>query len=421
MSRTFRTPDKRQQRKRATISHTFAKSSTPNENTPVKHYSISLSGIDTGSSSSTGKTKKRLRSQVQANELIDDPTNFEKGKRKKTADKKRRVVTWLADNDSEWETTSEELIKETPVNARGFIPESTHDECHDDTPACCNLFEDPCTPEKVRDAPMQHELLPESPIIQSSRRLRFISAKNNVEHREKLLPVSNLRLSETRDVSPDETDDELIFHHEKDVKTYSAPPKRKKSPERTSKNFSFPLRFLTATSDLLWDEFVDKFRDEISQYLAPSFARVPVELTDSACLPNVDLDRLRVKLVPPGMKFYRSEIVTDSSTLCTNSELEDGYERENAKRRTELETDGRGTKTRRRKMRKRKRKGAIPGEELIPIQKRKADIYDQFDETDIEFETGGPNKKRISFRTFCCKQRKNNKTKALPTSSHSDT
>lgn len=118
-------------------------------------------------------------------------------------------MTPLTDSDSEWETRSEESVKKTSINSRRSSLKDTHEECQDDAPVCCNLFEDPCTPEKVRDAPIEaYEPLLESPILQSSRRLRLIPVKDNLVQSEKLLPVSNLRFSKSQDVNPEETDDD---------------------------------------------------------------------------------------------------------------------------------------------------------------------------------------------------------------------
>lgn len=52
MSQIIHTSDKNKNHKRATIANVF--SSTPIKLSPIKHYSISLSEIDTGSSSSGG-------------------------------------------------------------------------------------------------------------------------------------------------------------------------------------------------------------------------------------------------------------------------------------------------------------------------------------------------------------------------------
>ncbi|XP_011155230.1 uncharacterized protein LOC105192654 [Harpegnathos saltator] len=408
MSQTFRTPEKTQGRKRAATYH--YKSSTPYRNVPVRHYSLSLSRIDTGSSSSAAEIRKRPRSKIS-----------EKRKRTKTV-KKRRVDGrgQLTDTDSEWETKSEgTLVKETLTDLSRSSSRNIHEERYDDAPvACCNLFEDPASPEKVRHEPIVYESQVESPILQSSRRLRLIPAKDNIVQHKKLLPVSNLQLSRTRDFIPEEEekekdDDMPIFHCERDIRTYSAPPKRKKSPEQRPKNFTFRLRFPTATSDLLWDEFVEKFRDEVSQYLAPPSARTPVELTDSARgLPDVSRLRRRIDPIPRGMKRVRerSDAVSRRWEPCSDSERENDSEGENVERRNELEIE----RERGRNARKRRRAPATRS-----VQKRSADVYDQIDETDVEFETSGRDKKRISLREFCRKQ-KVDKARARPTSSRSD-
>ncbi|XP_032672184.1 uncharacterized protein LOC116844575 [Odontomachus brunneus] len=396
---------KKMRRYNRTISYSH-KSSTPYKNVTLKHYNISLSGIDTGSSSSAGEVKKRPRPQRTLK------------KRKGTTGKKRRVVTRLADSDSEWETKSDESVKRTSVNSQKFSLKDTHEECQDDTPVCCNLFEDPCTPEKVRDAPITYEPLLESPILQSSRRLRLIPAKDNLIQSEKLLPISNLRFSKSQNVNSEETDDDTpIFHREKDIKTYPAVSKRKKSPKQRFKNFTFSVRFPTATSDLLWDEFVDKFHDDITQYLASPSTRA--QATDSTRdLPDIAYPRQRIDPLSPGMECVSQyyDKVTHRWITCDDSERASGSKQENAERQNEPQTNRRGMKARRRNARKLSRKEMA----LRSARKRRADVYDQSDETDVEFETGGRNKKRISLREFCRKQRIN-KTKTPSTSSRSDT
>lgn len=200
------------------------------------------------------------------------------------------------------------------------------------------------------------------------------------------------------------------------MKTYPAPPKLKGSPEWRPKNFTFRIRFPTETSDLLWDEFVDKFRNEIPQYLASPSKRTPLKLTDSMRgLPNVSYSKQRIDPLPSGMKCIsrRYDRVTREWITCSESELANEFERENFERQNKPKTDRRETKIRTRKTRKRERKQAT----WKSMQEQKVDVYDQYDETDIEFETGGRDKKRISFRKFCHKQRIN-KAKI---SSHSDT
>lgn len=203
------------------------------------------------------------------------------------------------------------------------------------------------------------------------------------------------------------------------MKTYPAPPKRKRSPKQRLRNFAFRVQFPTETSDLLWDEFVAKFHDEITQYLASPSTRAPAKQTDSARdLPDVAYPRLRIDPLPPGMKCVseRYDRATRRWINCDDPERASGSKRKNAERQNEPETDGRGRKARGRNARKRDRKEVA----LRFARKRKADVYDQSDETDAEFETGGQNKKRISFREFCHKQRINT-TKTPSTSSRSDT
>lgn len=63
MSQLFHTPRKMRQRNRTTVNHVY-KSSTPYKNVAMKRYSISLSEIGTGSSSSAGEIRKKPRPQI---------------------------------------------------------------------------------------------------------------------------------------------------------------------------------------------------------------------------------------------------------------------------------------------------------------------------------------------------------------------
>jgi len=68
MSQIIYTFDKNKKHKRVTISNVF--SSTPNKSFPIKLGSISLSEIDTGSSSSGGKITRNLGSLIRGEEKI---------------------------------------------------------------------------------------------------------------------------------------------------------------------------------------------------------------------------------------------------------------------------------------------------------------------------------------------------------------
>lgn len=132
-------------------------------------------------------------------------------KRKKAVKIKRKPhkkrVSQLNDikrvTSTEWDTESEESIEEAVINPEDSIPNESDD-------ACINLFDDPCTPEKIRQAPITYEApLHYSPIIRSSRRFKLIPKRNNIAQHDELLPV-NIPSSEVW--NPEEADkDEIIL------------------------------------------------------------------------------------------------------------------------------------------------------------------------------------------------------------------
>lgn len=130
-------------------------------------------------------------------------------KSRKKASKRKRRSGRSEDGDSEWETEAQESISEI-IKLRGFTPRRSNDEL----PAHRNLFEEPGTPEKVRDAPHARELLltTESPVLRSSPRLRHLIAKDNIiVKRDELLPMhlpESAKVQEEEKIYQDETDED---------------------------------------------------------------------------------------------------------------------------------------------------------------------------------------------------------------------
>lgn len=97
---------------------------------------------------------------------------------KKTKKPYKKRIIQLNDieqkTSTEWSTESEEEV----VN---------EDVLEDDS---INLFDNPCTPEKIRDAPITYESpVHRSPILRSSNRFLAASERYSVAH-HKLLPVN---------------------------------------------------------------------------------------------------------------------------------------------------------------------------------------------------------------------------------------
>lgn len=132
-------------------------------------------------------------------------------KRKKVVKNKKpykKRVSQLNDikrvTSTEWDTESEVSIEEAVTNPEDSIRNENDD-------ACINLFDDPCTPEKIRQAPITYEspLYLHSPILRSSRRFKLTPKRINIAQHNELLPV-NIPSSEVW--NPEETDqDEVIL------------------------------------------------------------------------------------------------------------------------------------------------------------------------------------------------------------------
>ncbi|XP_070169304.1 uncharacterized protein [Polyergus mexicanus] len=396
MSYTSNTSD-RERYKRATISNILA--STPLKDAPARRYTTSLSRIDTNSSLSEGKTEGRLQSEIA-----------KKGgkKRKKSVKKKRKPykkrVIQLNDTkqvtSTEWDTESEESIDEALTNPRDSMK-------GDD--ACINLFDDPCTPEKIRDAPITYESpLHHSPIIRSSRRFNLVSKRNNYVQSDKLLPV-NIPSSEVWNPEERDEDEIILVNRTSNVKTYC--PKdyaEKNSPSSLGIywNNIYPSGCFSL-SDLLWEEFVKKNRKEISQYLAPSSVRVPIKEYDTEFLrkfPDIP-PKFESLPVPPGMICIRghSDRVSQKWVTYVDDPSKSGNKKANV-RQTKARTRG-----------KRKQKVRTI---MLRSPRNETNVFDIEDEIDAEFESGGQDGKRMSLSEF---RQKRKHEKSSSASCHSRT
>ncbi|KYN12973.1 PREDICTED: uncharacterized protein LOC108766950 [Trachymyrmex cornetzi] len=422
MSQIIHTSDKNKKHKRASIANVF--SSTPIKSAPIKPGSISLSEIGTGSSSSGGKITRNLGSLIRVLEnkhkryskekkrsnikwrmegsdseweakpikLMNQSLNEKRKKNlksKKKTVKRKLIVTQIRNKDNEWETESEKSINEDSICSLSTLKDEH-----------IKLFEDPSsTPEKTRDAPtIYEEILPESPILGSFRkRSHLISKKNDIILQDELLPV-NLLPSEIRN-SEEAIEDEIIFDYEGNEKAHVSLQKLEISPKQTSENISF-----LETTNFRRDQSVKTYSRnprKTSPHFRLSFELSPIRLMSwlKPKLPNASR-KTESTSIPPGkcISQYRNKNNKKWKTYRSNSSEE------------ELKNDKRKMKINKRNMRNQKRKVREASKRMKTkrafqsTSKQKYNIYDIYDETDIEFETGGRDGKRMSFREFCRSQ-----------------
>ncbi|XP_071640359.1 uncharacterized protein [Temnothorax longispinosus] len=356
MSRMINKRDINNSRKRATIATLYTSTPTSIPNTSMKSCSISLSGIDTASSSSGDRPNLQLLHQLQ----VKRKKNLTSEKK---AIKKKRV---LEDTDNEWETETEKSINEPLIGSRGSIDDE-----------CIKLFQDPpCTPEKIRDRPIAYEESLhnyESPIICSHRKKRshLISKKNDIILQDTLLPVNSLT---TEVQSLEETgEDETIFQN--NAQTHVSLRNPEKISKQKPENFSPYLQLRRDQSVKTYPG--KKSRHSVSSLWSPidDFYRKHPNLLSN--LPR----KTESISIPPGMICVRGYWDKTLRKWIRRYE-ESSSQNKNGKCKT--------------KINKRNTKKVT----------RKQNVYDTTkDETDHEFETGGRDGKRMTFREFCRKQK----------------
>jgi len=186
-----------------------------------------------------------------------------------------------------------------------------------------------------------------------------------------------------------------VLDFEGNAKTRVPLREPEKSPEQRSENLSSPdLHFPTITNSLRRDEPIKTYPGKTSLHLASPFARSSIKYIEfMQKLPNVSRKTENIP-IPPGMTCvygYWNKALQKWITYRDSSSQE------------ELETQDANSKRRLAKeRRKRKKKKMIMSRSAW---KQKYDVYDRYDETDTEFETGGRDGKRMSFREFHHKQK----------------
>ncbi|XP_011700866.1 PREDICTED: uncharacterized protein LOC105457727 [Wasmannia auropunctata] len=309
-----------QNNKRRRVTVDTVQTSTPITPSVRHNVTISLSEIDTASSSSGGRTsqlqdlvkkhikhqhtkekerpeKRKIRDSDLSSDWEKEKELIKKQKKnlksQKKATKREKLVT--KDTDSEWETELEKSVNKFSINSRGSTRKS------DD---CIVLFKDPCTPEKIRDVPYTYkEILLESPIIQSSRRTLYLLKKDNILQNE-LLPI-NLLPAEVR--NPEETsEDETIFDNKGNAEIHVSLRESEKSPKQKSEKFATfksHSKFPRITNSLRQNQPVKTYLGKVSRHSELSVTQSslsPINYTDfMRRLP--DIPKEIESPIPPGM------------------------------------------------------------------------------------------------------------------------
>lgn len=186
-----------------------------------------------------------------------------------------------------------------------------------------------------------------------------------------------------------------ILDRTNNVKTYRPKGSVKKNSQSSLKiywNAIHPPECFTL-GDLLWEEFVKKNREEISQYLAPSSARAPVKESEFLRkFPDIP-PKFERPPDPPGMICIRGYSDRISQKWVTYVDYPSKFENK--------KDNARQTKARKRSKRKEK-------ERMIMLQSamNKTDVFDAEDEIDVEFETGGRDGNRMSLSEFRQKRKR---------------
>ncbi|KAG9429583.1 hypothetical protein HZU67_08913 [Apis mellifera carnica] len=258
--------------------------STPVLGKTNKPDSISVSAVDTNSSSSTKekrreivakdvekkqkkKTKLKQKKLKQKTEDINktEERNTEKKIKKKKKKKRPKEKIIQIHSDENWETC-DEVPRQSSI--RNIISRSGSDI----------LFGDLKSPEKIREAPHFVEECLESPILRPRKWEIESPEKINFEENE-LLPLKDLPLSYVQYNDSDDEDDELFLKKENVIKTYLGIRNKKqiKNDVRIEKCKSWlvDVSVPTTKSDFLWENFVKDNHENIGRYL-----KSPVYRTD---------------------------------------------------------------------------------------------------------------------------------------------
>lgn len=176
----------------------------------------------------------------------------------------------------------------------------------------------------------------------------------------------------------------LVLEYPTNAKTYV--PLRK--PERNSKQKPENYNLQFPTNNLLWNQSAKTYSQKRFQTLTQKSIKV-IDFMQK--VDNV-LKRKESSSIPPGMTcvsgYWNKTLqkwLTYTESSSSQNKLENGKRKAKTSKKTMESQSKKIMKSRR---------------------KQKNDIYSAItDETDSEFETGGQNGKRMSFREFCRKRK----------------
>lgn len=229
--------------------------STPAVTKANRPSSISISAVDTNSSSSAKTVNKDVIRTI--------------GTKKKTRRKKQKIKTKRKskrDSDSDWETKSEQSVyDETLLHGSRKQPISDSENV---------LFMDVRSPEHVRDAPRLVDDRLESPILRSNQWQIESPRKISFGEKKDTLPLKELPFLISPFDDSDEEEQPLFLKRDNAVKTYLGIRNPRHSKKHVSiekcKQWLVDVKVPTTSSDLLWDNFVQNNYKKISKYLATS-------------------------------------------------------------------------------------------------------------------------------------------------------
>lgn len=178
------------------------------------------------------------------------------------------------------------------------------------------------------------------------------------------------------------------------MKTYPSARKIYPQTDPYISDFLYPPTFsLPSLSDILWDQFIGKHQDERTQNLA----RAPV--TSSSASSPVVSAKSKTNLIPQSSTAPDRDKTSHKQKKNVDSEHEDTYKIRKRKTETRVKDQTKTKKPANTKNVKNKTTKQKEKKTLFQHAQRERNVY-SLDKTDVKFETGGANGKRVTFAEF---------------------